>query len=116
MPIRKMKEWPRRRRSNGSSLEEVSMLRSALAAIVSLAASLALAQTDPHAGHGGHLSPTTAAPAAALSPALASVPRDETLPPAGGHEPSVVGRVSGRGTRHAAGPPPQTPAPTPDSR
>jgi len=49
------------------------MRRTLTAVFVSLIAAFGLAQTDPHAGHAGHMSPT-AAPAA--------VARDEALPPA----------------------------------
>lgn len=49
------------------------MPRTLTAALISLIAAFALAQTDPHAGHAGPTNPT-AAPAA--------VARDEALPPA----------------------------------
>jgi carboxymethylenebutenolidase len=55
------------------------MRRTVIVTFVSLVAAFALAQTDPHAGHAGHMEPT-AAPAAAASPAPAAVPRDEALP------------------------------------
>jgi carboxymethylenebutenolidase len=57
------------------------MRRTLTAALGSLIAAFVLAQTDPHAGHAGHMSPT-AAPAAAASQAPAAVARDEALPPA----------------------------------
>jgi carboxymethylenebutenolidase len=57
------------------------MSRTLTAAFVSLIAAFALAQTDPHAGHAGHMSPT-AAPAVSAAPAVAPIARDETLPPA----------------------------------
>jgi carboxymethylenebutenolidase len=57
------------------------MRRTLTVVLVSLIATFTFAQTDPHAGHAGHMSPT-AAPAAAASPAPAAVARDETLPPA----------------------------------
>ena len=64
-----------------NSKEEVLKRRTVIVAFVSLVSAFALAQTDPHAGHAGHMSPT-AAPAAAASPAPAAVARDEALPPA----------------------------------
>lgn len=57
------------------------MSRTLTAAFVSLIAGFALAQTDPHAGHAGHMSPT-AAPAVSAAPAVVPIARDETLPPA----------------------------------
>ena len=57
------------------------MRRTLTAAFISLIAAFALAQTDPHAGHAGHMSPT-AAPAVSAAPAVAPMARDETLPPA----------------------------------
>src|SRR5262249_50464428 len=56
------------------------MTQPMIAALVSFAAAFAFAQTDPHAGHAGHMSPT-AAPAVSAVLASAST-RDETLPPA----------------------------------
>ena len=56
------------------------MRQAVVAALVSLAAAFAFAQTDPHAGHPGPMSPT-AAPAVSAAPAAAAA-RDETLPPA----------------------------------
>lgn len=57
------------------------MRRAVIVTFVSLVAGFALAQTDPHAGHAGHMEPTAAPPVAA-SPAPVPVPRDEALPPA----------------------------------
>ncbi|HTD52010.1 MAG TPA: dienelactone hydrolase family protein [Thermoanaerobaculia bacterium] len=57
------------------------MRRTLITAFGFLIAAFVLAQTDPHAGHAGHMS-RTAAPAVSPAPAVASIARDETLPPA----------------------------------